>query len=54
MIAAIKAKTLPLKLRKDLDKYLRAESKRTGKTMVRLVEELLEYRRCFKNFPPSH
>lgn len=57
---AIKAKPMLIKLRTDLDKYLRDEVKRakkknpkTATTMVGIIEELLEYRRQFKSFPPK-
>ncbi len=53
MVKAIKAKPMLIKLRKDLDSFLRKEAKRSGKTMVLILEELLEYRRRFKTFPPS-
>lgn len=49
---AVKAKPTLFKFRKDLDAYLRDESDRLGQTMVKFVEEMLEYRRRFKTFPP--
>lgn len=51
---AVKAKPTLLKLRKDLDTYLRSESDRLGQTMVRFVEDMLEHRRRFKTFPPTN
>lgn len=43
-----KANPIPFKFKKPLAKFLRSEAKRTGKTMVRIVEELLEYRMSLK------
>jgi hypothetical protein len=37
-----KAKGVLFKLKKPLNKFLRDEARKTGKTMVRIVEELLE------------
>lgn len=48
----IKAKGRLMKFRKDLDAYLHSESEKSGKPMTLIVEELLEYRRNFKTFPP--
>lgn len=44
---------LLLKLRVDLDEWVRAESRKTGKPMVRIIEDLLAYRLKFKVWPPA-
>jgi hypothetical protein len=47
-----KAPGILFKLSRPMEKYLRRESEKTGKSMVRIVEELLEYRSRFRSFPP--
>lgn len=43
-----KANPILFCLRKDLDAFLRREANRTGMTMVRVVERMLEERRALK------
>lgn len=47
-----KAKMIPFRFRKPIEKYLRRESRREGKTMLRIIEEMLEYRAQFRTWPP--
>jgi hypothetical protein len=48
-----KANGILLKFLPAVEQYLRKESQRTDKTMVRIVEEMLEYRARFKSWPPE-
>lgn len=48
----VKGNGMLFKFPKDLEKYLRSESESSGKTMVRIIEELLRYRSQFKTWPP--
>lgn len=44
----VKGEAIPFKFRPDLEEFLRGEAARTGKPMVLILEEQLEYRRSLK------
>lgn len=48
-----KGKMIPFKFRPEAEKTLREASASSGKTMVRILEELLEFRASFKTWPPK-
>jgi hypothetical protein len=48
----VKAKAMLFKLKKPIAKFLRGESRRSGKDMVQIVEEMLQYRMRFPAWPP--
>lgn len=41
-----------LKLNRELGSFVRKQSSKTGKTRLRIIEELIEYRMQFKVWPP--
>lgn len=49
----IKNSGILFKFKPDLESFLRVQSDRDGKTMVRFIEDLLDFRALCKVWPPK-